>query len=244
MNGFRDVELLSSYLDGQLGPSETARLERRLNSDPDLAAVFDDLRTARGLLKRLPLRKAPRNFTLTRKMAGVKPPMPGSFSFFRFTSVAAVLLLMITFAFNSLAAQISLGASAPAPEYGIGGGPGFGGGCEEPCAEEPLLEMKAPATEAPAATEAPSMQDLALPTDLPPPAAADRASVDGTPTADATVANQAESFTQPQEDQQGSEGQYRPEFPLSSFQIGLILLGVLSALASLGINLAVKRRWK
>ena len=71
---FRDVELLSSYLDGQLKLSDSARLERRLSLDPDLRAVLDDLRSARGLLRQLPMRKAPRNFTLTPKMVGKNPP--------------------------------------------------------------------------------------------------------------------------------------------------------------------------
>ena len=61
----RDLELLSSYLDGQLKPSDSARLEARLSSDADLRSVLDDLRAARGLLRQLPMRKAPRNFTLT-----------------------------------------------------------------------------------------------------------------------------------------------------------------------------------
>ena len=45
----RDLELLSSYLDGQLKPSDSARLEARLSTDPGLRAVLDDLRSARGL---------------------------------------------------------------------------------------------------------------------------------------------------------------------------------------------------
>ena len=32
MNGFRDIEQLSAYLDGQLSPSDSARLESRLAS--------------------------------------------------------------------------------------------------------------------------------------------------------------------------------------------------------------------
>ena len=41
-----------------------ARLEKRLAVDAGLRQVLDDLRVARGLLKRTPRRKAPRNFTL------------------------------------------------------------------------------------------------------------------------------------------------------------------------------------
>jgi anti-sigma factor RsiW len=64
----RDLELLSSYLDGQLKPSDSARLQARLSSDPDLRAVLDDLRAARGLLRQLPMRKAlPQLHTLRRR---------------------------------------------------------------------------------------------------------------------------------------------------------------------------------
>ena len=55
---FRDVELLSAYLDGQLSPSDSIRLESRLASDQNLQAVMDDLRTARGLLRHLPQRRS------------------------------------------------------------------------------------------------------------------------------------------------------------------------------------------
>ena len=47
----RDVELLSAYLDGQLKPSDSARLESRLKSEPELVSVMDDLRAARNLLR-------------------------------------------------------------------------------------------------------------------------------------------------------------------------------------------------
>ena len=59
---FRDVEKLSAYLDGQLKPSEIARLESRIQTDPQLASALKDLRQARGILRQLPQRRAPRNF--------------------------------------------------------------------------------------------------------------------------------------------------------------------------------------
>ena len=76
---FRDVEQLSAYLDGQLSQAEKTRLETRLQSDPALAATLADLRQARSILRRTPRRRSPRNFTLTPKMAGIKPPVPRSF---------------------------------------------------------------------------------------------------------------------------------------------------------------------
>ena len=72
----RDLELLSSYLDGQLKPSDSARLEARLATDPALREVLGDLRAARGLLRQLPMRREPRNCTLTPKMVGENPPLP------------------------------------------------------------------------------------------------------------------------------------------------------------------------
>src|SRR5512139_2880757 len=75
----RDIELLSAYLDGELKPSHSIKLEARLKTDPELASVLNDLRVTRTLLRKLPSRKAPRNFTLTRKMVGLNPPLPRTY---------------------------------------------------------------------------------------------------------------------------------------------------------------------
>lgn len=140
---FRDIEKLSAYLDGQLKPSEVARLETRIETDPELASVLKDLREARGILRQLPQRRAPRNFTLTPKMVGQKPPLPRTYPVFRFATVLATLLLFFTFATNYMAPRLAqTTVSAP---YGIGGG---GGGDSA----EPELAMEAPAAE-PAAPE-------------------------------------------------------------------------------------------
>lgn len=142
---FHDVEFLSAYLDGQLKPVEVERLESRLKSDQDLAAVLEQLRSTRGLLRQLPSRRAPRNFTLTPQMAGIKPPVPRSYSALRFATVLATLLFIISVAINGLVPVASSRlAAAPAPAYGIGGGGGYGG-----------AQQSAP-QEAPAATQAPA----------------------------------------------------------------------------------------
>ncbi len=141
----RDLELLSSYLDGQLSSSDSARLEQRIQTDPGLRSVLDDLRSARSLLRQLPMRKAPRNFKLTPKMVGKNPPLPRAYPVFRFSSVLATLLLFITLGLNFLGPQL---ASAPSA-FGMGGGGGS--------AELETYAAQAPAaTELPAATEAPA----------------------------------------------------------------------------------------
>ena len=115
----RDIELLSAYLDGQLSSTDSARLETRLKSESDLVAVMDDLRATRNLLRRLPQRRAPRNFTLTPQMVGKNPPLPRSYSFFRYVTALATLLLFFSFGLNFLVPQMQ--ASEP---LGMGGGGG------------------------------------------------------------------------------------------------------------------------
>ena len=153
----RDIELLSAYLDGQLKPSDSTRLETRLKSDPELVAVMDDLRAARSLLRRLPQRRAPRNFTLTRKMVGQNPPMPRAYPFFRFATTLATLLLFFTFGLNFLAPQM-----AAVPGFGMGGG----GSGEDLFSAEQAQEPSI--AEAPAATEAPApaAEILPMPTQM------------------------------------------------------------------------------
>lgn len=153
----RDIELLSAYLDGQLKPSDSTRLESRLKSDPELVAVMDDLRAARNLLRKLPQRRAPRNFTLTRKMVGQNPPMPRAYPFFRFATTLATLLLFFSFGLNFLAPQM-----AAAPGFGMGGGvPDADLFSSAEQAQEPSIAA-APATEAPL----PSAEMLPMPTQM------------------------------------------------------------------------------
>ena len=168
-SSFRDVEKLSAYLDGQLKPSEVARLESRLQSDPELASVLKELRQARNLLRQLPQRRAPRNFTLTPKMVGQKPPMPRTYPVFRFATVLATLLLFFTFATNFMAPRL-VRTAAPYP-YGIGGG--GGGGAEEPQLQMEAAPAESAATEEPTepAMEAPvAPEEPAAPEEIPQPA--------------------------------------------------------------------------
>jgi anti-sigma factor RsiW len=151
----RDLELLSSYLDGQLSSSDATRLEARLLTDPELRSVLRDLRSARSVLRQLPMRKAPRNFTLTPQMVGKNPPLPRAYPAFRLTTALATLLLFISFGLNFLRPQL---ASAQYP-FGMGGGgaPDTTLSAESaPAAQAPVATEAPAATQAPAATEAPT----------------------------------------------------------------------------------------
>lgn len=227
---FRDVELLSTYLDGKLNLSDSTRLESRLSSDPNLRAVLEDMRQARGLLRRLPARKAPRNFTLTRKMAGIKPPLPRSYFTFRFATALATLLLLCTFAVNGFASQVALRAAAPA--FGPGGG---GGGAPESefyeAATKAPAATEAPATEAPA-EEAPSIQIAPLPTETPP-AAEDTARIGETP-----VPKLGETESAPA----NQVGKNVPIPPV--WQIVLVVILLISGLIALILRQSAASKWR
>lgn len=144
----RDLELLSSYLDGQLSSADATRLEARLLAEPDLRSVLRDLRSARTMLRQLPMRKAPRNFRLTPQMVGKNPPLPRAYPAFRFTSALATILLFLSFGLNFLRPQL---LAAQSPAFGMGGGGAPDTYAESaPAAEMPALATELPATEAPA----------------------------------------------------------------------------------------------
>lgn len=136
---FRDLERLSALLDGQLSRAEAARLEVRLGREPDLAAMRIRLIQVRSLLHRTPRRRIPRNFLLTAKTAGIRPPLPRSVPALSWASVTAMLLFVLTLGTN-LTGSFGFGAAAPrmaseapvllesvqadnaVPEIGVGGG--------------------------------------------------------------------------------------------------------------------------
>ena len=128
----RDVEQLSAFLDGQLSQADKARLESRIETDLELAAVLEDLRSARAILRQTPRRRVPRNFTLTPRMVGIRPPVPRLVPALSWASALAMLLFVFTLG-GGLLGQLSLKAAAPmmgaAPSdmnvsrgYGVGGG--------------------------------------------------------------------------------------------------------------------------
>jgi anti-sigma factor RsiW len=227
----RDLDLLSSYLDGQLKPSDSARLEARLSSDPDLRAVLDDLRAARGLLRQLPMRKAPRNFTLTPKMVGKNPPLPRSYSAFRFVTAFASLMLFFTLGLNFVVPQMT---SQP-PNFGYGGG----GAPDLYAAQAPAAESSI-ATEAPAAAEPAEEPPLVLMAPQP------TATIDSagnsrdleTPAEKQGVTNETNVLEPPQAPEPAP-----PPIP-QSWLIALAAVAVLGALIMVLMRQAAASRWR
>lgn len=238
---FRDVEKLSAYLDGQLKPSEKARLESRLQSDPELASILKELRQTRGLLRQLPKRRAPRNFTLTPKMVGQKPPLPRTYPVFRLATVLATLLLFFTFATNFMAPRLTRTAAPYA--YGMGGGGGGAPETELQSATEEAAQLmleSAPAEEpaAPAGTPTPMGTLLATPSAQdsanaePTLRASEKSGVQAAPTSDA--------FRQLIPEEQPPQAA-----PISApVQIVLGVIAILSALVAFILRTTAIRKWR
>ncbi len=246
MNGFRDIEQLSAYLDGQLSPSDSARLESRLKSDPELASAYNDIRSARGILRKLPLRKAPRNFTLTRKMVGLKPPLPRTYPTFRFATAFATFLFAMTVAVNTLAPRINFGTGVPVA-YGMGSG---GGGCTGGCGGGPDTTFQqapfsgaAPATEAPlATTEASALEAPAAAEMVPAPTNDANMSAD---TANAERITETPTAKEPvvESQQQPTVQKEAVKVPFE-WQAGLLIFSLLGVIVLYVMNQSARRKWQ
>ncbi|MGD8404562.1 MAG: hypothetical protein PVJ21_12940 [Anaerolineales bacterium] len=253
---FRDVEKLSAYLDGQLKPSEVARLETRLQTDSQLASILQDLRQTRGLLRRLPQRRAPRNFTLTPKMVGQKPPLPRTYPIFRFATALATLLLFFTFATNFMAPRMS--RMAVPYTNGLGGYGGGGGGDGEPemQMEAPLPPEGSPqpAAEEPAMEESAGSDAPATPAEIPQPAPTEMPSAaNDSARAEPTLEGYEKSGVQPIPTGEGLAQQTTPletpekqaARPISStIQIALAVIALLSGLVALALRYFAIRKWR
>ncbi len=145
----RDYEALSAYLDGELSPKECARLKFELQSDEKIRKELSEIKKTRTMLRSQPRLRAPRNFTLTPQMAGVRshaPARPGAYPVFRLASMLAALFLIVVMVGDfvgssmqptTIAMSETSGQAAPAfPGFGMGGG-GGGGSSSEPARPVP-----------------------------------------------------------------------------------------------------------
>jgi anti-sigma factor RsiW len=239
----RDIELLSAYLDGELKPSELARMESRLKSDPELESEMKSMRATRTLLHKLPSRKAPRNFTLTRKMAGQNPPLPRTYPIFRLATMVATLLFFFSIGINSFGAQMASQSVA----YGIGGS--GGGGDTESFAEQAAPAMEAPAAPPAIAEEPAAPEPEAYATDS---ASGEESSLDavGTaPTDDAarivepSSSKTGETENAVETDQFQATQEASPLVP-STWQIALVVIALLGLLFMFFMRYTSARRWK
>lgn len=109
----RDLERLSAYLDGELSSRERESLEARLTEEPRLRSALSELRSTVSMIRGLPAARAPRNYTLTPEVAGIREQSRG-YPILQFATAIAAIAFLVVIGFDALSAQIGgLGAGAP-----------------------------------------------------------------------------------------------------------------------------------
>lgn len=121
----QDYELISAYLDNRVSPKERVAFENRLQAEPELNRALIELKHTRRLIRAIPVRRAPRNFTLSASQVPARPQRFFLAPALNFVSLAAAVLLVVVFAASNLfpafqgsqaakpAAPVALSASAP-----------------------------------------------------------------------------------------------------------------------------------
>lgn len=110
----RDYELLSAFLDDELSPAERAKLERRLQSEPQLRSTLNSLQRVQTRLNTLPRVTLPRSFTLKPSMVGQQRRQPSRLlPILNYASVLAATLFAVL-----IGADLAIGRVQPlaAPE--------------------------------------------------------------------------------------------------------------------------------
>lgn len=119
----RRDELLSAYLDGQLGARERARLETQLATDPALEAELETLQHTVALVRDLPSVPVPRNFILPQTAAArpqparrVRPHRAWAAPFLTAATAVVSLAFVVVLAGEML--LLGAGGMAYAPDIG------------------------------------------------------------------------------------------------------------------------------
>jgi hypothetical protein len=93
----RDYELVSAYLDGACSPRERIFLEERFSKEPELAQTLLEFKHVRRILKVLPVRRAPRNFTLSSSQVPARPQRFFLAPALNYVGLASTVLLVMVF---------------------------------------------------------------------------------------------------------------------------------------------------
>jgi hypothetical protein len=110
----RDLERLSSYIDGELPERELARLEARFKIEPELNRAMHGLRQAVELVRGLPEQEPPRQFTLTPEMI---EPRASRFSVLPFSTALAAIIFVAVVGVDVLSASVGERMLAPVSEF-------------------------------------------------------------------------------------------------------------------------------
>jgi len=104
----RQWQLLSAYLDNQLTQKEKGQVEELLQQSTGAREALAALQRTLIILRALPMRKSPRNFTVSPQLVK-KPVIPTFNALLRFSSAMAALLLVAVLALDF----VGLSASIP-----------------------------------------------------------------------------------------------------------------------------------
>lgn len=147
----RDLELLSSYIDGQLSVDERREIERRLRAETPLSLAYDDLRATVQALRDLEPVRPPRSFTLDPAVVAPPPQPAARWNLGRLLQVAGVFAAVLVAAIGTLSVLGgSMGAGAPVQQAASESAP----------AAAPMVA--AAPTLAPMLTEAPLMAEAPM----------------------------------------------------------------------------------
>ncbi len=108
----RDYELISAYLDNQLGGKERAIFEAQLKADPDLRRELQEISKTRLLVRSLPRLRAPRNYFVKAEALQPRPTFRLAPVFGIVSAVSSVLLALVIFG-NSIFSPSTQVASVP-----------------------------------------------------------------------------------------------------------------------------------
>jgi len=97
----QEWQTLSAYIDNQLSFKEKAALEKRLEKDSELQKALEELRQTKALLRLLPNKRIPHNFTLSADMVATRSPaISRLFPVFSLSSALATVLLVVSIVFQ------------------------------------------------------------------------------------------------------------------------------------------------
>ncbi len=146
-----DLDLLSAYLDHRLDDADRVRLEARLEREPELRQVHNELRATVAVLRDLPPARPPRSFTLDPATVSVRPRWIVPPEWLRFGSALAAMLLALTLTIDFVGRGAVGGSGAGAPAAERASIDTATGGTSATSAAASAAEMATMATAAPAA---------------------------------------------------------------------------------------------
>ncbi|TLN15339.1 hypothetical protein FDZ74_08495, partial [bacterium] len=107
-------QLLSAYLDDHVSPGERIQIEEKLASDDAFRQALLSLRQTRTVIRSMPRRRVPRNFTLTPDMVPARRTLR-LFPLMRLSSAFAAIAAVVLFAMQLLPGLRAASAPMAAP---------------------------------------------------------------------------------------------------------------------------------